>query len=152
MTDDELVELVETRAPEELTPAEMDELRQRLPYSPRLQQALHDRLEMERYLAETGPNAAHRSEVEGTVEILRGRVGRIALATSVPDCEVTIDEQAVGTTPIRSLPSSAWRRRLASCSRLSASLVMRCAQTRTRSPSAVSPTNRCPRLTTRSPS
>src|SRR5947209_7085814 len=30
---------------------------------------------MERYLAETGPNAAHRSEVETTVEVLRGRVG-----------------------------------------------------------------------------
>jgi hypothetical protein len=55
---------------------------------------------MERYLAETGPNAAHRAEVEQTVEILRGRVGRIALATSVPDCEVAIDEQPVGTTPL----------------------------------------------------
>lgn len=55
---------------------------------------------MERYLAETGPNAAHRAEVEGAVETLRGRVGRIALATSVPDCEVTIDDQPAGATPI----------------------------------------------------
>jgi hypothetical protein len=55
---------------------------------------------MERYLAETGPNAAHRQEVENTVEILRGRVGRIALATSVPDCDVFIDEQPVGATPL----------------------------------------------------
>jgi tetratricopeptide (TPR) repeat protein len=55
---------------------------------------------MERYLAETGPNAAHRAEVEATVETLRNRVGRIALLTSVPDCEVSIDEQPVGTTPI----------------------------------------------------
>src|SRR6476659_10093471 len=34
---------------------------------------------MERYLAETGPNAAHRAEVESTVEILIGRVGSLAL-------------------------------------------------------------------------
>jgi tetratricopeptide (TPR) repeat protein len=57
---------------------------------------------MERYLAETGPNALHRSEVEATVEILRNRVGRIALATSVPECDVTIDDQPAGTTPIAS--------------------------------------------------
>jgi hypothetical protein len=55
---------------------------------------------MERYLAETGPNAAHRSEVESTVEVLRGRVGRIAIATSVPECDVTVDDQAAGTTPL----------------------------------------------------
>jgi len=55
---------------------------------------------MERYLAETGPNAAHRAEVESTVEVLRGRVGRIVLTTDAPDCEVTVDEQPVGTTPV----------------------------------------------------
>jgi hypothetical protein len=55
---------------------------------------------MERYLAETGPNAVHRQEVENTVEVLRGRVGRIALTTDAGDCEVTIDDQAAGTTPI----------------------------------------------------
>src|SRR5215813_3558282 len=36
---------------------------------------------MERYLAETGPSAPHRGEVESTVEVLRGRVGRILLTT-----------------------------------------------------------------------
>jgi len=55
---------------------------------------------MERYLAETGPNAVHRSEVENTVEVLRGRVGRIALSADASDCEVTIDDQAAGTTPL----------------------------------------------------
>jgi hypothetical protein len=55
---------------------------------------------MERYLAETGPNAAHRSEVEGTVEILRGRVGKVVLSADVADCEVTVDEQPAGTTPL----------------------------------------------------
>src|SRR3954470_1135036 len=55
---------------------------------------------MERYLAETGANAAHRGEVENTVEILRGRVGRIALTTDAADCDVTIDEQPAGQTPL----------------------------------------------------
>src|SRR5947209_19599304 len=55
---------------------------------------------MERYLAETGPNAAHRSEVESTVEILRGRVGRIALTIDAPDCDVSVDDQDEGTTPV----------------------------------------------------
>lgn len=54
---------------------------------------------MERYLAETGANAPHRQEVEAAVEVLRGRVGRILL-TSDPACDVTIDDQPAGTTPI----------------------------------------------------
>jgi hypothetical protein len=54
---------------------------------------------MSRYLAETGPNAAHRSDVESTVETLRGRVGRIAL-TADPDCDVIVDDQQRGTTPL----------------------------------------------------
>jgi hypothetical protein len=56
---------------------------------------------MERYLAETGANAPHRQEVEASVEVLRGRVGRLVV-TSDPSCEVTIDEQAAGTTPLDS--------------------------------------------------
>lgn len=65
--------------------------------------ALHT---MERYLAETGPNAAHRSDVEATVEILRGRVGRVALAIEGGSngCEISVDDQPQGTatpdTPI----------------------------------------------------
>src|SRR4051794_31540701 len=47
---------------------------------------------MERYLAETGPNAAHRSEVESTVDVLRGRVGKLALTTDANGCDVAIDE------------------------------------------------------------
>jgi hypothetical protein len=54
---------------------------------------------MERYLAETGANAPHRQEVESTVEVLRGRVGRVSL-TSDPGCDVTVDEQPAGTTPL----------------------------------------------------
>jgi len=55
---------------------------------------------MERYLAETGPNAAHRQEVESTVEVLRGRVGRIILTTDGGACDVLVDDQPAGTTPL----------------------------------------------------
>jgi len=55
---------------------------------------------MERYLAETGPNAAHRQEVEATVEVLRGRVGRILLSTDGGACDVLVDDQPSGTTPL----------------------------------------------------
>ena len=57
---------------------------------------------MERYLAETGPNAAHRGEVESTVEVLRGRVGRVLLTTDGGACDVTVDDQPAGTTPLDS--------------------------------------------------
>jgi hypothetical protein len=73
---------------------------------------------MNRYLAETGPTAAHRTEVEGTVEVLRGRVGRIILTTEVSGCEVTVDEQPSGTTPVQQaiLASVGLRRVTVSCS------------------------------------
>ncbi|MDB4964949.1 MAG: TonB-dependent receptor [Myxococcales bacterium] len=54
---------------------------------------------MERYLAETGANAPHRQEVEASVEVLRGRVGRVIL-TSDPACDVSVDDQPAGTTPL----------------------------------------------------
>src|ERR1700761_4169950 len=57
---------------------------------------------MERYLAETGPNAAHRSDVEATVEILRGRVGRVALAIEGggAGCDITVDDQVMAAAPL----------------------------------------------------
>ena len=55
---------------------------------------------MERYLAETGPNAAHRADVESTVDVLRGRVGRLVVNTDGGACDVTIDDQPAGTTPL----------------------------------------------------
>jgi len=55
---------------------------------------------MERYLAETGPNAQHRQEVEATVEVLRGRVGRVMLTTDGGACDVLVDDQPAGTTPL----------------------------------------------------
>jgi hypothetical protein len=55
---------------------------------------------MERYLAETGANAVHRAEVETTLETLRARVGRVALSVDASECDVTVDEQPAGTTPL----------------------------------------------------
>jgi tetratricopeptide (TPR) repeat protein len=55
---------------------------------------------LERYLSETGPNAVHRAEVQETVQVLHGRVGRIALTTDRNECEVMLDDQAAGTTPL----------------------------------------------------
>lgn len=55
---------------------------------------------LERYLAETGPNAVHRQEVESTVEVLRGRVGKILLTTDGGACDVLVDDQPSGTTPL----------------------------------------------------
>jgi tetratricopeptide (TPR) repeat protein len=68
---------------------------------------------LERYLSETGPNAVHRAEVQETVQVLRGRVGRIALTADRSECEVTLDDQAAGTTPLaQPLLVSIGRRRI----------------------------------------
>jgi tetratricopeptide (TPR) repeat protein len=55
---------------------------------------------LRRFLQETGPNALHRAEVEVTVETLRGRVGKVALNTDAAGCEVSIEDQPVGLTPL----------------------------------------------------
>jgi tetratricopeptide (TPR) repeat protein len=69
---------------------------------------------LERYLAETGPSAAHRAEVVETVAVLRGRVGRISLRTDRVDCDVAIDDRVFGTTPVdQSIPVSIGRRKVA---------------------------------------
>lgn len=54
----------------------------------------------ERYLAESSQTDAHHSEVENDVEILRARVGHVGVVTIPPGAEVTVDDQAVGHTPI----------------------------------------------------
>ncbi len=51
MTDEQLLDLIETKTPEELTLAEIDQLRQRLSESPMLRAAMSVRIEMEQYLA-----------------------------------------------------------------------------------------------------
>jgi len=72
---------------------------------------------LERYLAESGPNASHRSEVEQTIETLRGRVGKLELTTNVPDCEVSIDDETIGKTPLAQAPLVSLGRRKVTATR-----------------------------------
>lgn len=53
-----------------------------------------------RYLTEAGATAPHRSEVEQTIDTLQSRVGKIAVATSLPGCDITVDDEPVGKTPL----------------------------------------------------
>lgn len=55
---------------------------------------------LDRYLAEAGPGAPHRSDVEQTVDTLQSRVGKIAVTASA-DYEIAIDDEPVGKTPLR---------------------------------------------------
>jgi hypothetical protein len=55
---------------------------------------------LNRYLAESDATAPHRREVEQTIETLQARVGKVAISTNVPDCEITIDDEPVGKTPL----------------------------------------------------
>jgi len=55
---------------------------------------------LQRYLSESGATAAHRPEVEQTIETLLARVGKVAVSTNVADCEITIDDELVGRTPL----------------------------------------------------
>jgi tetratricopeptide (TPR) repeat protein len=57
---------------------------------------------LERYLNESGATATHRPEVEQTLDILRARVGKVEVKTNLPDCEVTIDDEVVGKSPLAS--------------------------------------------------
>jgi tetratricopeptide (TPR) repeat protein len=54
---------------------------------------------LERYLAEAGPAAANRAEVESTLEVLRSRVGRLTPTTDPPGAEVSVDDAPVGRSP-----------------------------------------------------
>jgi hypothetical protein len=53
----------------------------------------------ERYLGEAGASEGHRVEVEGTVDVLRARVGHLAIATIPAGADITVDDQAIGRTP-----------------------------------------------------
>src|SRR5262245_36530323 len=55
---------------------------------------------LERYLVEAGASPAHRQEVEQTVEVLRTRVGKVQISTNVPGCEITVDDELVGKSPV----------------------------------------------------
>jgi tetratricopeptide repeat protein len=55
---------------------------------------------LNRYLAESEATAPHRHEVEQTIETLQARVGKVAVSTNVPACEVAIDDEPAGKTPL----------------------------------------------------
>jgi hypothetical protein len=53
----------------------------------------------ERYLAEAGPSASNRAEVENAVKVLRSRVGRLMVTTDPPGADISVDDAPVGKTP-----------------------------------------------------
>lgn len=55
---------------------------------------------LQKYLAESGPAAQHRKEVEQTLDTLQSRVGKITISSNLADCEVTIDDELAGKTPL----------------------------------------------------
>jgi tetratricopeptide (TPR) repeat protein len=55
---------------------------------------------LERYMAEAGTNAPHRPEVEQTLEILRSRVAKVRISTNVSGCEILVDDELAGKTPL----------------------------------------------------
>jgi hypothetical protein len=58
---------------------------------------------LEQYLTESGPSAAHRAEVEQTMQVLQSRVGRLEVQTSEA-ASITVDDETIGTTPFGSPP------------------------------------------------
>jgi tetratricopeptide (TPR) repeat protein len=66
-----------------------------------------------RFLAEYGPSENHRAEVAQAVEVLRSRVGYVTVTTVPSGADVTIDDEALGKTPLlEPLLVSVGRRRL----------------------------------------
>jgi hypothetical protein len=53
-----------------------------------------------RYLTEAGSTAPHRREVEQTIDTLQTRVGKVAISTSAPGADITVDDELVGKTPL----------------------------------------------------
>lgn len=65
----------------------------------------------ERFLAEGG--TTHRADVESAVAVLKTRVGRIDVTTAGPGWEITIDDEARGTSPLaKPIAVSLGRRRV----------------------------------------
>jgi hypothetical protein len=53
-----------------------------------------------RFLSEFGPNEAHRSEVERSIDVLRTRVGHVAVTTAPAGADISVDDQSAGRTPL----------------------------------------------------
>jgi hypothetical protein len=54
----------------------------------------------ERYVAESGTGDGHRAEVENNLEVLRARVGHVAVSTVPAGADVSVDDQPAGRTPL----------------------------------------------------
>lgn len=54
----------------------------------------------ERFLAEAGEGASHQKEVEETVEVLKARVGKLVITVNREGCELTIDDELAGKSPL----------------------------------------------------
>src|SRR5580698_1852424 len=78
MTDEQWLDLIETKSPEELTLAEIEQLRQRLTESPMLRAALSVRIEMEQYLA------AALGRVNVSVDDIMNRAGNAPVLRANP--------------------------------------------------------------------
>lgn len=65
----------------------------------------------ERFLAESGPTAEHRSEAQSALETLKSRVGKLDIAAP-EKAEIAIDDEAVGTAPLAPVVVSVGRRRV----------------------------------------
>jgi tetratricopeptide (TPR) repeat protein len=53
-----------------------------------------------RYLTEAGSGAAHRREVEQTIDTLQTRVGKVAISTTAPGIDITVDDELIGKSPL----------------------------------------------------
>jgi hypothetical protein len=53
-----------------------------------------------KFIADSAPNDPRRAEVEGTLDVLRGRVGHVTIVTTPAGADVSIDDVPVGKTPL----------------------------------------------------
>jgi tetratricopeptide (TPR) repeat protein len=53
-----------------------------------------------RYLSDAPAGAAHRADVEGSLEVLRTRIAHLTVTTTPPGADVTVDDAAAGKTPL----------------------------------------------------
>ena len=65
----------------------------------------------ERYVAEAGTNAEHRTEAQTAIETLRSRVGKIDV-TAPDGSEVTIDDEVAGKTPLPPVLAAVGKRKV----------------------------------------
>lgn len=65
----------------------------------------------ERYVAEAGSSAEHRTEAQTAIETLRSRVGKIDV-TAPDGSEITIDDEVAGKTPLPPLLAAVGKRKV----------------------------------------